>query len=479
MNTTGKEILAIFNQLSATNSPKEKQAILEANKDNDVLRWAFKTTLDPMRTHGVAKIKENPPQTGTVDLCNPEAIPYFEALDMMASRELTGHAAEAYIVAALSDLEPDSRMVWARVLLRDTRTSVGATIVNKVWPGLIVEFECMLAKPFEEKRVKSWPQAVEPKIDGWRAFAFVDLDARSVKFFTRSGKEYTQFTTIGNDLLAHVERTLETVKQGIHHKQQVLDTALMALLRGEPGQRGIVFDAEIFSGSYNETQKAAAKKSEEATDAVLHVFDILPKLAFHTGDGLYSAYSQRRHELEAFFLGNTSKRLAVNPVFWAHSHAQIKAYYQQFRDSGMEGAIVKNPTAVYQLKRSQDWMKVKNEETGDFLVVGAYEGEGKYVGMLGGLIVEVTPGGQTSECGGGFTDAQRKEFWEAYLSDKANIWDGGPEDQPEGHQFRDWQLLTRMVEIEYHELSKEGKLREPRFVRFRDDKAKPKALAAE
>lgn len=69
------------------------------------------------------------------------------------------------------------------------------------------------------------------------------------------------------------------------------------------------------------------------------------------------------------------------------------------------------------------------------------EGTGKYAGMLGALIVD--NGKAEVEVGSGFTDAERREFWE---------------NPPE------------CIEIKYQEELPSGSLRFPVFVRARDDK---------
>lgn len=71
----------------------------------------------------------------------------------------------------------------------------------------------------------------------------------------------------------------------------------------------------------------------------------------------------------------------------------------------------------------------------------------------------------------GFSDAQRKEFWAAYLQDRRNIWNGGPDDMPTNYEFRPWQVLTRKVEIEHDGELPDGQLLRPRFVRILDASA--------
>lgn len=85
----------------------------------------------------------------------------------------------------------------------------------------------------------------------------------------------------------------------------------------------------------------------------------------------------------------------------------------------------------------------------DVVIINAFEGEGKYRGSLGGIVV--LHGNVSVKVGGGFSDLQRQEFWEVWNNCRNSL---------EG----------RLVEVEYHEETPDGSLRHPRFIRFRDDK---------
>jgi hypothetical protein len=75
-----------------------------------------------------------------------------------------------------------------------------------------------------------------------------------------------------------------------------------------------------------------------------------------------------------------------------------------------------------------------------------YEGEGKYTGMLGGVIVR-RKNGYESKVGGGFSDWLRHEIWH--------------------NQDRH---LTKTIEIHYLEDTPAGDFRHARFKKFRPDK---------
>ena len=305
--------------------------------------------------------------------------------------------------------------------------------------GLIPTFDCMLAHPFDEKRIKKWPQVVEPKLDGVRVLAFVHPAENKVQFFSRSGKEFTSFDSL---------------------KQPIVDAA-----RGSHwGAINFVLDGEVVSGSFNKTVSEVRKKDTQATDAVFHIFDALPKTVFSEGAPSKRTYSERRRLVEGF-CNNAIKGAPIKaiPRYLVNSFEEIHALYEAVRARGLEGLIVKDIDAPYVLKRSHAWMKIKAEESVDVPIVGYEEGTGKYEGMLGAIVVAFdyrchgdaaqganhdTPHAVRVNVGSGLSDSQRQSFWEDREA-----------------------LLGRLVEVEYHEITPDGSLRHPRFKRFRDDKS--------
>jgi ATP-dependent DNA ligase len=230
------------------------------------------------------------------------------------------------------------------------------------------------------------------------------------------------------------------------------------LLWGEAECGELVLDGEIVSGSFNKTSGDIRRKDEAALDAEYHVFEALSYRAFsgESGtDNLCFPYKFRRKFTE-FILTHASSNSSIKIVERrdASSLEEVQAIYEDFRNRGLEGAMIKSLDGIYAKKRSHAWLKMKNEDSEDLRVIGAFEGTGKYAGKLGGLIVDRK--GVEIRVGGGFSDEQRESFWKQFLSEKIDS--------------KDSLLLSRLIEVEYHEITKDGSLRHPRFIRFRDDK---------
>ena len=74
---------------------------------------------------------------------------------------------------------------------------------------------------------------------------------------------------------------------------------------------------------------------------------------------------------------------------------------------GYEGGMLKSPNHLYQPgKRTNDIIKLKLRPTADLLCIGETVGTGKYVGMLGALVLQDSDG-RTVQVGSGLSDSQR------------------------------------------------------------------------
>lgn len=110
---------------------------------------------------------------------------------------------------------------------------------------------------------------------------------------------------------------------------------------------------------------------------------------------------------------------------------------------GYEGWVLKHCHLMY-------WYKLKAVHTADLRVIGFVPGQGKYLGMVGSITVADYTGREVADVSG-FNDDERAEI--------------GPKD------------LGRIAEVAYQYIGSRGKLRHPRFVRWRDDKCSADVIA--
>ena len=97
-------------------------------------------------------------------------------------------------------------------------------------------------------------------------------------------------------------------------------------------------------------------------------------------------------------------------------------YWLEYAEThNMEGAML-NKIVPYYCKRHTGLIKIKAFKHSDLRIIGYEEGTNKYKEMLGAIIVDYK--GNEVNVGSGFTDEQRKEFWEnkkrTYRENSAN-----------------------------------------------------------
>lgn len=101
-------------------------------------------------------------------------------------------------------------------------------------------------------------------------------------------------------------------------------------------------------------------------------------------------------------------------------------------------------------------IKVKDHISVDLRCIGVVEGEGKFQGMVGALVVE-WQGADVTVSGGRLTNDERIKFWK--LAERDDLPADG--------------IIDKIVEVHALGLTPDGQLREPRYQQIRHDKTEP------
>jgi bifunctional non-homologous end joining protein LigD len=159
------------------------------------------------------------------------------------------------------------------------------------------------------------------------------------------------------------------------------------------------------------------------------------------------------------------------PVRYAdHVLGDGLALWQEVQRRGLEGIVAKRAASVYRPGRSGDWLKLRVEHTHDFVVVGLSPPEGARVGF-GALHLGAFDAGElvyVGRAGSGFTQTELASLSEGLLADKClQPPCGGNLPAGRGHV---WVKPRLVVEVRYKEWTEDALLRQPVFLRLRDDK---------
>ena len=156
--------------------------------------------------------------------------------------------------------------------------------------------------------------------------------------------------------------------------------------------------------------------------------------------------------------------------FLDHFEGDGEVLYQQVRALGLEGIIAKRSDSPYRAGRSPAWLKIRTRKSDDFVVVGYTAPRGSRTGFGALQLAQYVDGTlvYSGRAGSGFSDKQLVEIQatlDAGRRDRPPC--GGPIPQEKGTTWTEPRLVC---EVEFTEWTEEGLLRQPVFLRFRDDK---------
>jgi DNA ligase D-like protein (predicted ligase)/DNA ligase D-like protein (predicted 3'-phosphoesterase) len=279
----------------------------------------------------------------------------------------------------------------------------------------------------------------EVKWDGIRAIAYV---GETVSLKTRNDKELiTKFPEL-NELSQLTSRV-------------VLDGEIIILNDGKPD-----FKAVVTRNQVSNSREAQAKAAE--SPATYIVFDILEV----DGESVIDHPLSRRIEL-------LRKHLKPGKhVIQSISVPKLGVeYYGAVIKKELEGIIAKRKDSTYQPgTRSPDWLKIKQVKTCDCVIFGYTPGEGNRRDTFGALLLGLYDEGKpiyVGRVGTGFSDKDLISTTRLLENLKTeNHW-FEEEDIP---QSSIWVKPKLVAQIGYQEVTKDQRLRAPRFQGFRDDK---------
>ena len=391
-------------------SGSAKEFVLKQN-DTPLLRQVLEYAYNPFFVYGVKQYNKIQtlllhPVSGAAD----QALTiFFVTLDALKKKELTGNIAKQRLDNALDEVGSHSlelRSICERIVDRDLDIGVGVTTINKVFPGLIPTFECGLAKDVDWKKCR-WPMLAEVKYDGKRIIAVVQNGTATL--YSRNGRVETKYQHIRDELESWAE----------------VDCVL---------------DGELMWGMFGD-------RSENEADVQFVVFDML-SIEEWTTKRCKRTMKERRRYLEVIMSELTDHpHVVASEGRIVEDITEATEFYDNVVSNGGEGIMLKLLDRAYEFKRGWHWMKFKPVNDVDLPVVSVFEGEGKYEGMLGGFIVRHK--GVEVRVGSGFSDEQRAKFWGETMGNH---------------------MVGSMIEVRYTEVTPDGSLRFPRFVRIRDDK---------
>jgi DNA ligase-1 len=399
MRTQPQEVIG---KLEADNSRLAKEAVLLEAMEEGLHEFfeGVRMALDPLVTFGVKQVPES-----KVDGQGLKWEVFKKLAQQLQERELTGHDARDAILLTRDIATKDQwNMFYRRILIKDLRCGVSEKTVNKIakkFPQYAIPvFTCPLAHDSanHEKKMVGKKQ-VEVKLDGVRVITVIQGDtshgkASRVEMFSRNGKQFHNF--------GHIIAEIEEV------------------IKDSPPPYDLVLDGEVMSANFQDLMKQVHRKDgKQSDDAVLHLFDMCPLSEFQKGMW-DKPQSFRSQAVKAWVEQNSNVLKHVQTLDWEDVDLDTPEGNKRFVelnkaavDGGYEGVMIKDIDAPYECKRTHSWLKAKPFIEVTLKVANVEEGTGRNEGRLGAVILEGEDDGYnySLNCGSGFTDAQRDEYW--------------------------------------------------------------------
>ena len=284
---------------------------------------------------------------------------------------------------------------------------------------------------------KEW--IFEIKWDGFRAISYVDeelsIRSRYNKELRYNFPELEELTTLAPNT--------------------VLDGEIVTLQEGKPNFQTLLERNQS-------TSRQSVKFMVQKFPALYIVFDILEE----NGASLLDRTLVERKKILKEHL-----KEGKNILLSEYVTEQGEAYYAAALKKGLEGVMAKKQSSLYEPGvRSKNWLKIKKLNTCDCVIFGYTKGEGRREAAFGALILGLYEDGKAvfvGKVGTGFSDETLNTLLQIFRGLQTTEKTLSGVDVPEKIV---WLKPELVCEVVYQSVTKDTRLRMPRFHGLRQDK---------
>ena len=320
----------------------------------------------------------------------------FSLLNDLTNRVYTGHDA-IHQVNGFEMATAYGHNVY-KIIDKDLGIRAGAKVINKAVPGLIPEFNVVLAQEYKGKCDWSDEWYVSRKLDGVRCIARVDSEG-NCSLFSRTGKEFT---------------TLNKVKEAIE------DTGIIST----------TFDGEIClvdedgNEDFQGVMKQLRRKDHQIANPAFMIFDMLTKKEFEAEKSertLYPRLIILKSWLRSRFIDESILRFTMQTLITGQDHFE---YWNTIENKDNWEGLMLRKDVGYEGKRTKNLVKVKSFHDAEYEVLGwdvdqhEVVRDGKSVSMTMLSQVWIEHKGYIVKVGSGFTQEQRLEYMDGSILGK-------------------------------------------------------------
>ena len=296
----------------------------------------------------------------------------------------------------------------------------------------------------------------EPKLDGFRALAF--LEAGAVRLVSRAGKDMTRnFPAIADDLAV------------LPHERLVIDGEIVALdADGMPD-----FNLLQHHSGAPLTWHSEHREDAGPVSIAYYPFDLL----YLNGRDLRQVPLRQRKRLLGLAVVPCERIRAV-----AYVEAEGEAFFGVAAQLGIEGIVAKRRDSRYEAgARSRSWLKIKRVLAQEFVIAGYTKGGGERAGSFGAVVLGYHADGvltYAGRAGSGFTRQTLRSTLaalEPLRTDGCPFAAVPPELDPASVS---WVRPELVAQVKFSQWTADGVLRAPVFLGLRPD-VQPRAVVRE
>lgn len=409
-----KSVYQILQNISNTSKSTEKIKIIKENSNNSEFKRVVFYALDYNKVYNISSVEF----ISSTDKHSNDEI--FKFLDFLNTKNGATNE-EKHHLNVLSSSDRETADVVTRIVRKDLRCGASIKTFLKVFSDLPY-FEMMTCQSDLDKFLKLTKTANSPvfwsqKKDGVRTWGI--NTGKGIKYISRSGLSYYNFGLLDDEI-----RRL---------------SVYIGELGSIPYETPIDGEMIVEGGDFQEIMKNVRTLEDRSqVNFQFNIFDIAMNIP--------RPFKDRFHLLKSAFSMEKFKHLKLldHKVIESPTQEKVLAIMNTAVKGGDEGIVLKSGNSPYEFReKSKFWCKVKPVETFDLLVVGTYSGKTgkKFENTLGGLIVKFHD--KEVRVGSGYSEEEREEFLKN---------------------------TPKMIEVDCKGITHDGSLREPRFIRVRDDK---------
>lgn len=417
----------LITELRSTTKPKEKLAIL-ASYDSPFFRRILKATFDPFIKHHVKVQNKHIPTPGVRSIDEEDMQADFLALLNYCVGSKSNKQNRIAAVELLSQLDVKSQELIVGTLNKNWKCGASGTTVNKAYPKLIRTYEVQLANKFEDAIVKK----KYIKKTRWASYKLDGVRCTFIRFedhweaISRQGKEFFTVDHIKPELEVLYKRTGKTFWDGELYVPGLIFEDIQSLVMSFTTGTSYELEFRAFICGYKE-------------DFFAQLFSRMEIVTKEHTEGVENVNTQEQWLL--------------------HDDNVMEALEEAF-ELGHEGLMLRDPDQLYDFKRSDALLKIKEsdsdkseEVTADCLVIGyttksipiVENGMIVFKELINRLIV-LQEDEKECKVGSGF----ELDFRKAMTEDPSII-------------------MEKVVEIKFQGYGNKGRMRFPRLFRVRED----------